>query len=498
MTELLYMKNVDKAFSGVQALSDVQFQLERGEVHAFMGENGAGKSTLMKILTGIYQRDAGEVLIDGKPVEYSNTAEALADGVVIVHQELNMMGDLAVYENIFIGRESMNGILINDRENIRKTKELFDGIGVSINPSAKVDSLTVGQQQMVEIAKAVSHDAKIVVFDEPTSALTETEINELFTIIRDLKEQGIGIIYITHRMNEVFDISDRITVLRDGAYIGTVNTADTNKDELINMMVGRELTEEVKLESQVPEDAEIILEVEHLSAGRMVKDVSFNLRKGEILGVSGLMGAGRTEMARLIYGAEQPESGTIKLYGEEVKIKSTEDAVALGIGYLSEDRRRYGVLTDKTVAENTVLPSIDRYISSGLINDRKASQDALQYNEMMNTKMTGINQVVRTLSGGNQQKVVVAKWLLRDSEILIFDEPTRGIDVGAKAEIYSIMQDLADQGKSIIMISSEMQEILRMSDRIVVMCEGNVTATLPIEGTTQEEILSYAMMRKEV
>ncbi|NLN51196.1 MAG: sugar ABC transporter ATP-binding protein [Clostridiaceae bacterium] len=498
MAELLEMKNVDKAFSGVQALSNVQFHLRRGEVHAFMGENGAGKSTLMKILTGVYQRDAGEVLLDGNSVEYSNTAEAMADGVVIVHQELNMMGDLTVYENIFIGRESMNGILINDRENIKRTKELFDTIGVSINPHAKVDSLTVGQQQMVEIAKAVSHDARIVVFDEPTSALTQAEITELFTIIKDLRAKGIGIIYITHRMDEVFEISDRITILRDGQYIGTVDTANTDKDELISMMVGRELTEEVKLASQVDEDAEVVLEVEHLSAGRMVKDVSFNLRRGEILGVSGLMGAGRTEMARLIYGAEQPESGTIKLHGEEVQIKSTEDAVAMGIGYLSEDRRRFGVLVDKTVAENTVLANLDQYISQGLINDSKARQDAVEYNEMVNTKMTGVGQVVRTLSGGNQQKVVVAKWLLRDSDILIFDEPTRGIDVGAKAEIYEIMQDLADEGKSIIMISSEMQEILRMSDRIVVMCEGNVTATLPIEGATQEEILSYAMMRKEV
>lgn len=498
MAELLEMKNVDKAFSGVQALSNVQFHLRRGEVHAFMGENGAGKSTLMKILTGVYQRDAGEVLLDGNLVEYSNTAEAMADGVVIVHQELNMMGDLTVYENIFIGRESMNGILINDRENIKRTKELFDTIGVSINPHAKVDSLTVGQQQMVEIAKAVSHDARIVVFDEPTSALTQAEITELFTIIRDLRDKGIGIIYITHRMDEVFEISDRITILRDGHYIGTVETANTDKDELISMMVGRELTEEVKLTSQVDEDAEVVLEVEHLSAGRMVKDVSFNLRRGEILGVSGLMGAGRTEMARLIYGAEQPESGTIKLHGEEVQIKSTEDAVAMGIGYLSEDRRRFGVLVDKTVAENTVLANLDQYISQGLINDSKARQDAVEYNEMVNTKMTGVGQVVRTLSGGNQQKVVVAKWLLRDSDILIFDEPTRGIDVGAKAEIYDIMQELADEGKSIIMISSEMQEILRMSDRIVVMCEGNVTATLPIEGATQEEILSYAMMRKEV
>ena len=272
----------------------------------------------------------------------------------------------------------MNGILINDRENIKRTKELFDTIGVSINPHAKVDSLTVGQQQMVEIAKAVSHDARIVVFDEPTSALTQAEITELFTIIKDLRAKGIGIIYITHRMDEVFEISDRITILRDGQYIGTVDTANTDKDELISMMVGRELTEEVKLASQVDEDAEVVLEVEHLSAGRMVKDVSFNLRRGEILGVSGLMGAGRTEMARLIYGAEQPESGTIKLHGEEVQIKSTEDAVAMGIGYLSRDRRRFtGVLVDKTVAENTVLANLDQYISQGLINDLKARQDAV-------------------------------------------------------------------------------------------------------------------------
>ena len=498
MAELLEMRHINKAFSGVQALGDVQFHLKRGEVHAFMGENGAGKSTLMKILTGVYQRDSGEVLIDGKPVIYQNTAEAMADGVVIVHQELNMMDDLKVYENIFIGRENMTGFLINDHENIKNTKKLFDEIGVSIDPNAKVGDLTVGQQQMVEIAKAVSHDAKIVVFDEPTSALTQAEIKELFTIINDLRSKDIGIIYITHRMDEVFQISDRITVLRDGTFVGTTNTADTNKDELISMMVGRELTEEVKTKSQVPEDAEVVLEVEHLSAGRMVKDVSFNLHKGEILGVSGLMGAGRTEMARLIYGAEQPEKGTIRLNGEEVQIKSTSDAVAMGIGYLSEDRRRYGVLAEKNITENTVLPSLTKYISAGLINDAKAKRDAVEYNKTVSTKMTSVDQKVRTLSGGNQQKVVVAKWLLRDSDILIFDEPTRGIDVGAKAEIYELMQNLADQGKSIIMISSEMQEILRMSDRVVVMCEGRVTGIVPIEEATQEKILGYAMMREEV
>lgn len=498
MAELLEMKNINKAFSGVQALGDVQFHLKRGEVNAFMGENGAGKSTLMKILTGVYQRDSGEVIIDGKPVEYPNTAAALEDGVVIVHQELNMMDDLKVYENIFIGRESMSGFLINDRENIKKAKELFDMIGVSIDPLAKVGDLTVGQQQMVEIAKAVSHDARILVFDEPTSALTQTEIAELFSIIRDLKAKGIGIIYITHRMDEVFEISDRITVLRDGTYVGMVETKDTTKDELISMMVGRELTEEVKTHSQVPDDAEVVLEVEHLSAGRMVKDVSFTLRKGEILGVSGLMGAGRTEMARLIYGAEQPDSGIIKLNGQEVKIKNTAQAVALGIGYLSEDRRRFGVLTEKSITENTTLPSIDDYISGFLINDRKTRKDAIAYNQKVSTKMTSVDQTVRTLSGGNQQKVVVAKWLLKDSDILIFDEPTRGIDVGAKAEIYELMQELADQGKSIIMISSEMQEILRMSDRVVVMCEGNVTAIVPIEEANQEKILNYAMMRKGV
>ncbi|NLJ19197.1 sugar ABC transporter ATP-binding protein [Globicatella sulfidifaciens] len=498
MAELLEMKNINKAFSGVHALTDAQFHLRRGEVHAFMGENGAGKSTLMKILTGVYKRDSGEVLIDGEPVVYQNTAEALDDGVVIVHQELNMMDDLKVYENIFIGRESMNGFFINDRNNIRQTKELFEKIGVHIDPNAKVGDLTVGQQQMVEIAKAVSHDAKIVVFDEPTSALTEAEIAELFKIIDDLKNQGIGIIYITHRMDEVFQISDRITVLRDGEYIGTANTSETNKDSLINMMVGRELTEEVKAESQVDPDAEVVLEVENLAAGRMVKDVSFSLRKGEILGVSGLMGAGRTEMARLIYGAEKPDSGTIKLHGEEVQINSTEEAVSRGIGYLSEDRRRYGVLTEQSIAENTVLPSIPDYISAGFIDDRKAHQDAVKFNEIVSTKMVSVDQKVRTLSGGNQQKVVVAKWLLKDSEILIFDEPTRGIDVGAKAEIYNLMQELADEGKSILMISSEMQEILRMSDRVVVMCEGRVTGIVPIEEATQEKILGYAMMREEV
>ena len=495
--DLLQMTGISKAFSGTQALLDVHLNLRRGEVHALMGENGAGKSTLMKILTGVYQRDEGEVLIDGKAVEYKNTAEAIEDGVVIVHQELNMMDDLTVYENMFIGRETMRGLLINDRDNIKRANELFEQIGVSIDPRAKIRDLTVGQQQMVEIAKAVSQQAKIIVFDEPTSALTKKEIDELFAIINDLRDKGVGIIYITHRMNEVFQISDRITVLRDGQYIGTVECENTDKDQLISMMVGRELTEEVKQASTCPPDAPEVLRVEGLRDGDMVKDVSFSVHAGEIIGVSGLMGAGRTEMARLIYGAEQPEEGRIFLHGEEVAIKNTEEAVKHGIGYLSEDRRRYGVLTEMDIANNTALASMDKFVDGMFINDKKIRKTAIEYNEKVRTKMASVDNKLKTLSGGNQQKVVVAKWLVRDSEILIFDEPTRGIDVGAKAEIYELMEELAREGKAIIMISSEMQEILRMSDRVVVMCEGVVTGIVPIEEATQEKLMTLATARRE-
>ena len=493
---ILEMKGIVKSFGPVKALKGVDFDLRAGEVHALMGENGAGKSTLMKVLTGIHKPNEGTIHYNGKQVEYSKPKEAMDDGIVIVHQELNMMNDLTVAQNIFIGREEISqGLFIDDNAANKKAKELFNLLKLDINPQEKVGHLTVGKQQMVEIAKALSMDAKVIVFDEPTAALTESEINELFVIIDDLRQKGVGITYISHRMDEIARITDRVTVMRDGEYVGTVNTKDTTKDEIIAMMVGRTIYEDPKAASAVSEDAPVVLEVEHLNAGSSVKDVSFVLRKGEILGFSGLMGAGRTEVARLLFGADKKDSGTIKINGKEVDIKNPQDAIREGIGYLSEDRKRYGCIVDMTIANNTVMTNLDKYVHSFLINDSEIVTASDKFVKSLRTKPPSSKQLVRNLSGGNLQKVVIAKWLEQDSDILIFDEPTRGIDVGAKSEIYTLMNELVAQGKSIIMISSELTEILRMSDRIVVMCEGRKTGELDISQATQERILALATDR---
>ena len=489
------MTDIDKSFAGVHALKKAKLELKTGEVHALMGENGAGKSTLMKILTGIYSKDSGKIVYEGKEVEYKNPKEAQSAGIVIVHQELNMMNHLTVAQNLFIGRETMGGVFINDGAMNKKAKELFKLLNIDINPKETMGNLTVGRQQMVEIAKAISSDAKVIVFDEPTAALTEKEIEDLFKIIRDLRSKDIGIIYISHRMDEIKKITDRVTVMRDGEYVGTVDSQTSTKADIINMMVGRVVYEDPKQTSNVPADAPVVLSVKNLNAGKMVRDVSFDLHKGEILGFSGLMGAGRTETARAIFGADKKDSGEIYVDGKKVDIKEPSDAVKAGIGYLSEDRKRYGIIVGKSVADNSVMACLENYTSGGLINGRKVKQDSQKYVEALKTKTPSVEQLVMNLSGGNQQKVVIAKWLIRDSEILIFDEPTRGIDVGAKAEIYELMNKLVKEGKSIIMISSELTEVLRMSDRIVVMCEGRKTGELSIEEATQEKIMHYATMR---
>lgn len=493
---ILTMKGIDKSFPGVHALDHVDLEVRKGEVHALMGENGAGKSTLMKVLTGIYSKDSGTITYEGKEVEFTNPREAQDAGIVIVHQELNMMGHLTVAQNIFIGREFMKGKLIDDKKMNEEAKKLFDQLGIDINPKETMSRLTVGKQQMCEIAKAISHEAKVIVFDEPSAALTEAEIEELFKIIRDLREKQLGIVYISHRMDEIKVITDRVTVMRDGGYVGTLITKDSTKDDIINMMVGRVIYEDPKTESAVPKDAPVVLKVEHLNAGKMVKDVSFELRKGEILGFSGLMGAGRTETARALFGADPKESGDIYVNGKKVDIKTPQDAVKCGIGYLSEDRKRFGIVVAKTVAENSTMASLENFMKGIFIDKKKENQVAQQYVETLKTKTPGVDQYVVNLSGGNQQKVVIAKWLVRNCDILIFDEPTRGIDVGAKSEIYQLMSELAAQGKSIIMISSEMTEILRMSDRIVVMCEGKKTGELDISEATQERIMHAATLRE--
>ena len=492
---ILTMKEIDKSFPGVHALDHVSFEVRKGEVHALMGENGAGKSTLMKVLTGIYKKDSGTITYEGKEVEFHNTREAQNAGIVIVHQELNMLGHLTVAQNIFIGREFKKGIAIDDKKMNEEAKKLFDRLHIDIDPTETMSSLTVGKQQMCEIAKAISHEAKVIIFDEPSAALTEAEIEELFKIIRDLRNKQMGIVYISHRMDEIKVITDRVTVMRDGGYVGTLITKDSTKDDIINMMVGRVIYEDPKTQSAVAEDAPVVLKVEHLNAGRMVRDVSFELRKGEILGFSGLMGAGRTETARALFGADPKESGDIYINGQKVDIKTPQDAVKCGIGYLSEDRKRYGIVVDKTVAENSTMASLESFMSGLFIDKKKENQIAQQYVETLKTKTPSVDQLVVNLSGGNQQKVVIAKWLVRNCDILIFDEPTRGIDVGAKSEIYQLMNELVAEGKSIIMISSEMTEILRMSDRIVVMCEGRKTGELDIAEATQERIMHAATLR---
>lgn len=493
---ILEMKGICKSFSGVDALKNVRLDLRAGEVCALMGENGAGKSTLMKILTGIYRRDAGEIKLFGKPVEFLNIGETQKAGISIIHQELNMMNHLTVAQNIFVGREPMkHGCFIDDHKMEQDARALLNRIGVFINPSQKVGSLTVGKQQMVEIAKAISRDCKILILDEPTAALTQPEVEELFKIMGDLKAKGIGMIYISHRMDEIMRISDRVTVMRDGEYIGTVNTKETCKDEIVKMMVGRVIYGDKKAHSQVNPDAPVVLEVRNLNSGETVKDVSFQLRKGEILGLAGLMGAGRTEVARAIYGADPFDSGDIFINGEKTVIRRPSDAVARGICYLSEDRKQFGLLLDKSVADNSVLSSLSDYVRSGWIDDRAIRNDAVSQNKKLRTKTPSVEQQLKKLSGGNQQKVILARWLLKDADIFIFDEPTRGIDVGAKSEMYELMEALAKQGKSILVISSELAEIQRLSDRVLVMCEGRLTAELDIAEATQENIMHFATLR---
>lgn len=492
---ILSMKGITKSFSGVAALKNAALDLKAGEVVALMGENGAGKSTLMKILTGIYSKDSGEIKYKGQEVCFKGPAESEEAGISIVHQELNMMNDLTVAQNLFIGREEMNGFLIDDKKMNEKARELFKILKIDINPAEKIGNLTVGKQQMVEIAKAISSKAKVIIFDEPTAALTDSEIEELFKVIRDLKKQGTGMVYISHRMDEINVISDRVIVMRDGEYVGTLITKECSKDDIIKLMVGRAIFGEPKTASNVAKDAPVVLKCENLNRGKAVKDVSFELRKGEILGFSGLMGAGRTEVARLIFGADKKDSGKIFINGKEVAINTPQDAVAQGIGYLSEDRKRYGLIVDKSVEENTVISSLNDFVKGIFIDKAKSKEVSQKYVESLKTKTPSVSQLVKKLSGGNQQKVVIAKWLVKNSDILIFDEPTRGIDVGAKSEIYALMERLAKEGKSIIMISSELPEVLRMSDRVIVMCEGRITGILDIAEANQEVIMQSATKR---
>ncbi|MGV3491178.1 MAG: sugar ABC transporter ATP-binding protein [Devosia sp.] len=492
---LVEMINIDKSFPGVRALSGARFDLLPGEVHALMGENGAGKSTLMKILSGVYSKDSGEIRLNGKPVEIGSPRQAQDMGIGIIHQELALMRDLTAAQNIFIGREPRRFGLLDEAALNRDAAAIFKSMNLAIEPTVLVETLTIAKQQMVEIAKALSFRSRVLIMDEPTAALNDAEIAELFTIINRLKAEGVGIVYISHKMDEIKRIADRVTIMRDSEYVGTVPAADTSIETIISMMVGRTLSNDALV---IPDTsaAPVALEVKHLNRGRAIRDVSFSVKKGEILGFAGLMGAGRTEVARAIFGADRRESGEIIVNGSKVNITSPWDAVRAGIGYLSEDRKHFGLATGMDVRNNIALASLSRFTGpGGVLNDAAMHETAEKYIRQLAIKTPSDAQEARLLSGGNQQKVVIAKWLLRDCDILIFDEPTRGIDVGAKSEIYKLLNGLAAEGKAIIVISSELPEVLRLSHRIAVMCEGRLTGTLP-GGASQEEIMRLATQRQ--
>jgi ribose transport system ATP-binding protein len=500
MTALVSIRQLSKRFAGVRALDGVHFELQPGEVHALMGENGAGKSTLMKVLAGVYPKDEGEILLDGRAVEVASPRAAQALGIGIIHQELNLMNHLSAAQNIFIGREPRGrlGLFLDEPALNAQAERIFERMHLKLDPRSPVGELTVAKQQMVEIAKALSFDSRVLIMDEPTAALNNAEVGELFRIIRQLREHGVGIVYISHKMDELQQIADRVTVMRDGQTIGTVPMAGTSLDTIIGMMVGREL---VDAANHAPDTSrnEVVLQVRGLSRGHAVRDVSFELRRGEILGFAGLMGAGRTEVARAVFGADRIDSGEIRVHGKAVSIRSPQDAVAHGIGYLSEDRKQFGLATGLDVQNNIAMASLREFAALGTVLDDAAMRDCAQgYVRQLAIKTPSVEQPVRLLSGGNQQKIVIAKWLRRDCDILFFDEPTRGIDVGAKAEIYKLLNALAEQGKAIVMISSELPEVLRMSHRILVMCEGRVTGEIPGRGATQERIMQLATQRESM
>lgn len=486
---LLELRDIVKTYNGNYALNKVRLEVKRGTVHALLGENGAGKSTMIKVLSGAIKPDSGTIIYEGKEYHSFEPKQALDLGIGVVYQELNMIPYLTVADNVFIGNEPMKGILLNKREAVKKTKEVFQSLGIEIDPNEQVGNLSVAYQQMVEIAKAASKQVKLLILDEPSAALSEKEVDALFALIRRLVKQGISIIYISHRMEELDEIADEVTIIRDGEYIDTVTMKDTTREELIAKMVGRPLGKDYPTGNYTQK--EVLLRANHINNDR-VHDVSFELHKGEVLGFCGLVGAGRTETMRAIFGADYA-TGEIEVAGKPVSIHCPREAVANGIALLTENRKTEGLNMKMTIRENIMLSDMDAVISKGVINSRKEMEIATKAAEDLKLKCAGMNYLVSSLSGGNQQKVVMAKWLLTESPIMIFDEPTRGIDIGVKQEIYQIMKNLAKQGKGIILISSELPELLGVSDRIIVMNRGSVVAEVNAKEMTQEKLLDYAL-----
>ena len=493
---LVQMKNIAKSFSGTKVLKGVNLELGHGEILALLGENGAGKSTLMKILSGIYSKDSGEIYLDGELCHFQNPKEAQNQGVAIIHQEMNLCNDLSVSENIFLGREVMDGLRLNHKKMDEEAQKILDDLGISMKSTELAGDLKVSEQQMVEIAKALSQDAKVLIMDEPTSALSRKEIEDLFRVIRKLRDEGRGIIYISHRLDELRAIADKVSILRDGENVISGNLKDFSIDDIIRHMVGREIQD--KFPRILCEKGKEILRVENLNAGPKVRDISFSLYEGEILGIAGLMGAGRTEMTRALFGVDEKTSGKIYLFGEEVKTNTPKDSIELGMALIPEDRRKDGLCTDLSIRENISLPNLDSMKNSlGVLSkdlELKISEDTIK---SLNVKAKDREMISKNLSGGNQQKVVLGKWLVRNPKVILFDEPTRGIDIGAKVEIYQIMNELKKKGVGVLFISSEMEEVLGMSDRILIFCDGRITGELSREEANQENILKLATRYEE-
>lgn len=485
------MREIDKSFGGNAVLKSAGFVLDHGEIHALMGENGAGKSTLMKILTGVYTRDAGTVLVDGKEVCYKNPQEAEKAGIVFIHQELNVLFDLTVEENMFLGKEIKSSLGICDKKSMRaEVKKILDKLGVNIDPGQRMNELSVGQQQMIEIAKALMADAQVIIMDEPTAALTQSETAVLFEVVKSLRKKGVSIVYISHRMEEIFELCDRITVLRDGSYIGTKKIAQTDMNDVVRMMIGREIGERYPARNAVIGDA--ALEVKGLTCPGVFRDVSFQVHRGEVLGVSGLMGAGRTEIMQAIFGNMPHVTGEIFLDGQRIQNRSPQEAMKNGIGFITEDRKVEGLMLEESIMKNISIANLGRISRNGVLNKSAEGELVKRGIEELHIKCFGPQHECNNLSGGNQQKVVFAKWIYTDPKVLILDEPTRGVDIGAKKEIYSIINDLAEKGVAIIMVSSELPEVLGMSDRVMVVREGLVRGILSREEANQENIMILA------